>query len=216
MTVQRLGSGVPRRKNKFAPIYVIDKYHSKTQSCSNSFPNFSGGWTLISNFVLQQSRGIDWSLTNDYRQIVQYSNNKLGLSTDALRTLKEKMLFKQIRFFCHKKIPGRTFDIATKINSLGHLVVQYFTAQTNTFPDSCGSYYLLSDDNSIMARECAQWGYMAGKWSHAGLSSSNRLFNHVAFLVKKAHWVVGHSGRWECDDYGSSKSTGDFWKIYVR
>ena len=133
------------------------------------------------------------------------------------------MLFKQLRFFCHKKIPGRTFDIATKINSLGHRVVQYFTAQTNTFPVSCGSYYKLSDDNSIIAKECAKWGYIsrryyAGKWHHDGYSSSDRLFNHAAFVKSKAHWIVEHSsnGRWECDDYGGTKSTGDFWKIYVR
>ena len=164
---------------------------AKVDLVQTRFMIFSGGWTLVSNFVLQTSGGIDWSLTNDYRQIVQYSNNKLGLSTDALRTLGEKMPFKQLRFFCHKKIPGRTFDIATKINSLGHLVVQYFTAQTNNFPDSCGSYYPLSDDNSIMARECAQWGYIASKysvakWHHEGFSPSDRLFNHAAFVSYKA------------------------------
>ena len=162
-------------------------------------------------------------MTNDYRQIVKYSNNKLGLSTDALRALKEKMLFKQLRFFCHKKIHGRTFDIATKINSLGHRVVQYFTAQTNTFPDSCGSYYALPDDNSITARECAKWGYIAGKyavgkWHHEGFSSSDRLFNHATVDVHKAHWIVSRSssGRWECDGHGNPKSSGDSWKIYVR
>jgi hypothetical protein len=190
------------------------------------FVILAGGWTLISSLVLQQSEGLEWSLTNDYRQISGNSNN-LGLSTDALRSLGERMPFKQLRFFCHKKIPGRTFDIATKLNNLGHHVVQYFTAQTNTFPDSCDSYYLLSDDNSITAKECANWGnmdgkYSVGKWHHGGHSPSHRLFDHMAFVQSKAHWVVAQSsnGRWECDDYhasvGYSKSTGDFWKIFVR
>ena len=159
-------------------------------------------------------------MTNDYRQIVKYSKHKFGLSTVARRTLKEKMPFKQIRLFCHEKIPGSTFNLATKINSLGHRVVQYFTVQTNTFPDSCGSYYSLSDDNSIMARECAKFGnmagrYDAGKWHHDGYPSSDCLFNHAAFIKIEAHWIVGLSsnGRWECDDYGSSKSTGDVWKF---
>jgi hypothetical protein len=133
------------------------------------------------------------------------------------------MSFKQLRFFCRKKIPGRSFDIATEKNNLGHHVVQYFTAQTNTFPKSCGSYYRLSDDNSILASQCSQWGYQSkyfvGKWHHAGFASNNRLFNHLAFVRSKAHWVVAN-GRWECDDYSSNNgyaiSAGDFWKIYVR
>ena len=185
-----------------------------------------GGWTLITNLVLKQSRGMDWSLANDYRQIHEYNNKKLGLSTHALRALGTKMSFKQLRFFCRKKIPGRSFDIATKKNNLGHHVVQYFTAQTNTLPKSCGSYYRLSDDNSILAIQCSQWGYQSkyfvGKWHHAGSASNNRLFYHLAFVGYKVHWLVANvaNGRWECDDYRSSNgyaiSAGDFWKIYVR
>jgi hypothetical protein len=186
-----------------------------------------GGWTLISNIVLKQSRGIDWSLANDHRQISEYNNKKLGLSTHALRALGTKMSFKQLRFFCRKKIPGRSFDIATKINSLGHHVVQYFTAQTSTLPISCGSYYRLSDDNSILASQCSKWGYSqsryyVGKWHHAGRQSNDRLFDLSAFVRVKAHWLVSNvaNGRWECDDYissnGYSVSAGDFWKIFVR
>jgi hypothetical protein len=76
-----------------------------------------GGWTLISNLVLNESTGMDWSLANDYRQIDEYDKN-LGLSTDALRILGTKMSIKQLRFFCHKKIPGRYFHIATETISL--------------------------------------------------------------------------------------------------
>jgi hypothetical protein len=173
---------------------------------------------------------MDWSLANDYRQIHEYNNEKLGLSTNALRALGTKMPFKQLRFFCRKKIPGRSFDIATKINSsLGHCVVQYFKLQTNTIPNSCGSYYRLSDDNSIIASQCSQWGYLkyqssffVGKWHYEGLPSSYRLFNHAAFVAAKAHWVVRNraNGRWECDDYslneGYAISAGDFWKVFVR
>jgi hypothetical protein len=186
-----------------------------------------GGWTLITNLVLKQSRGMDWSLANDYRQINESNKEKLGLSTHALRALGTKMPFKQLRFFCRKKIPGRSFDIATKINSLGHDVVQYFTAQTSTFPISCGSYYRLTDDNSILADQCSQWGYQSkhyqvGKWHHEGYASNDRLFNCLAFVGFKAHWLVANvaNGRWECDDFISSTgyaiSAGDFWKIFVR
>ncbi len=186
-----------------------------------------GGWTLISNLVLKQSKGMDWSLTNDYRQINEYNNNKLGLSTHALHALGAKMPFRQLRFFCRKKIPGRTIDIATETNTLGHDVVQYFTDQTNIFPKSCGSYYRLSDDNSILASHCTRWGYESGnyevgKWHHDGFSTDDRLFNHAAFVRSQAHWIAqqSSSGRWECDDFlqvhGFSKTTGDFWKIFVR
>ena len=190
------------------------------------FSILSGGWTLVSNIVLKHSKPFSWSLTTDYRKINEYSNNKLALSTHALRALETKMPYKQLRFFCHKKIPGRTFDIATKTNSLGRNVLQYFTAQSNTMPNSCGSYYRLSDDNSILASQCSQWGYhsrfFVGKWHHAGTPSADRLFHHLAFIGGKVHWLVQRSGtgRWECDDYKSVKgyttSPGDFWKIFVR
>lgn len=169
---------------------------------------------------------MDYFLTNDYHQIKEYDNKKLALSTHALRALGTKMPFQQLRFFCHKKIPGRTFDIATKNSRNGNLVVRYFKAQTNTMPNSCGSYYRLPDDNSILARQCAQWGYKSkyfiGKWHHSGFPSGDRLFNHPALIGHKVHWLVerSSSGRWECDDFksvqGYATSPGDFWKIFVR
>ena len=194
-----------------------------------SFSNLLGGWTLITNLVLEKSEGMDWSLTKKYRQIKEYKTNKLALSTDGLHTLGTKMSFEQLRFFCHKKIPGRTFDIATTTNRSGrNQVVQYFTAQTNILPESCGSYYRLSDDNSTLAGQCARWGRQlskdfVGKWhSDEGPSSSeNRLLDHAAFVSGDVHWFVQQSnGRWECDDYvnkaGYRVSSGDFWKIFVR
>ena len=194
-----------------------------------SFSNLLGGWTLITNLVLEQSEGMDWSLTKKYRQIKEYKTNKLALSTDGLHTLGTEMSFEQLRFFCHKKIPGRTFDIATTTNSSGNQVVQYFTAQTNDLPESCGSYYRLSDDNSTLAGQCARWGYQnrkkfVGKWHSDGgpASSENRLLDHAAFVDGEVFWLVEQSnGRWECDDFainneGYTVSSGDFWKIFVR
>ena len=187
---------------------------------------FLGGWTMVSNLVLYQSKGMDWSLANDYQQISEYKNQKLAISSIALRYLESKMSFNQLRFFCHKKIPGRVFDIATKINSLGEQVIKYFTAQTNTFPKSCGSYYRLPDDNSKLARQCSKWGresekYFVGQWHHDGFLVKDRLFNHPAFVGHKVHFLVEQSsGRWECDDFentpGYTISRNDFWKIFVR
>ena len=169
---------------------------------------------------------MDWSLTDNYQQIEEYKNNKLVLSAYGLRALGTKLPFKQLRFFCHKTIPGRTFDIATTTNSSGNHVVQYFTAKTSIFPESCGSYYRLSDDNSKLATQCARWGlqskYFVGKWHHEGRAIANRLVDHTAFVAAESHWLVESNGRWECDDFKYTAagdyvvSSGDFWMILVR
>ena len=141
------------------------------------------------------------------------------LLTYGLRTLRTKLSFKQLRFFCHKKIPGRTFDIATTTNTSGQHVVEYFTTQRNVTPESCGSYYPLSDDNSILAGNCALWG-RGEVWSRESVPTANRLFDHAAYIARVANWFVHQPyGRWECDDFykaGCIVSSGDFWKIFVR
>ena len=143
---------------------------------------------------------MDFSLTDDYRQIKKYEKNKLALTTYGLRTLGTKLSFKQLRFFCHKKIPGRTFDIATTTNSSGNHVVQYFTAQTDILPELCGSYYRLPKDNSTLASQCVRWGfqstkYFVGKW-HNDLRPivANRLLDHAAFVAYGSHWAVIRDG----------------------
>ena len=163
---------------------------------------------------------MDWSQTDNYRDIEKYKTNKLVLSTNGLRTLREKLSFKQLRFFCHKKIPGRTFDIATTTNSSGQNVTKYFTAETDDRPKSCGSYYPLSDDNSTLAGQCAKWGKNSAQWGPTSRSVS--LMDHVAFVDSEVHWhVYKPDNRWECDDYKEKPkkykvSSGDFWKIFVR
>ena len=139
---------------------------------------------------------MNWSLTNDFRQIEEYKENKLALSTDGFRALGTKLSFKQLRFLCHKKIPGPTFDIATMTNSSGRQVIQYFANENQTiFPESCGSYYRLSDDNSKIASRCKEWGYESskfgvGKWHHDDMPTNNRLLKVPAFLRYEAHWLV--------------------------
>ena len=64
----------------------------KKSLLSISFSNLLGGWTLITNLVLEKSEGMDWSLTKKYRQIKEYKTNKLALSTDGLHTLEQKCL----------------------------------------------------------------------------------------------------------------------------
>ena len=163
------------------------------------------------------------AISDDYSVISNYSSNHVALSTQALSKLREKMPFNQLRFFCRKNKPGRTFNIATTKAALGENVVKYLTAKTNSLPIACGSFYTLPNDDSMMANECSRWGkengsFEVGKWHHSGISVFGRLFNHLAFIKGAVHWNVGT--RWECDDFnrthGYVVSTGDFWKIFVR
>ncbi|XP_028406449.1 uncharacterized protein LOC114528938 [Dendronephthya gigantea] len=203
------------------------KLDNKTLKVYCDMKSDGGGWTLVTNLVVNQSKGMDVFLTDDYKQISEYKNQKLAISTYALHDLASNMSFNQLRFFCRKKTVGRVFDIATnKTNNLGQEVIKYFTAQTNTLPKSCGSYYRLPDDNSTMASQCAQWGYESGnfhvgKWHYEGLPVKYRLFDIPVFIGFKVHCLIQqpHS-RWECDDYSwdnnDTLSRNDFWKIFVR
>ena len=183
---------------------------------------------MVTNIVLPDNERFNYSLATNYREISEFSNNNLAISSSALGNLREQMNFIQLRFLCRKKIPGRTFHIVTKRNTLGKLAVKFFTAVTTVIPKACGSFSSMGDDNSIMAKNCAKWGYEDGKyqvdkWSRGRLKVSNRLINFVSFIMGKAKWIIGINGRWYCDDFIYNKgavqyviSAGDFWKIYVR
>ena len=187
-----------------------------------------GGWTLVTNIVFPDNKGFVYSLATNYRQISEFSNKSLAISSTALGNLREKMNFTQLRFLCRKKIPGRTFHIVTKRNILGELAVKFFTARINSIPKACGSFSSMEDDNSIMAKNCAKWGYESrkyqiDKWSLESTQVNHRLVDHASFIGSETHWIINLDGRWECDDYkrttGAVKyaiSAGDFWKIYVR
>ena len=159
------------------------------------------------------------SLETLYRRVDSYKSNNLVLSNSALNDLRTLMPFTQMRFHCSKP-GGSTFHIVTTGNSSGEAVVQYFTGQTNTMPDSCGSYIKLWDDTSKLANQCADWGrnnsghYHVGKWGH---QDRHELYDHPAFTAFTYHWVTFI--RWECDDYKLGSylpPPGTFWKIFVR
>ena len=94
-------------------------------------------------------------------------------------------------------------------------------------PVSCGSYFRMNDDDSIISRVCEHWGmegsnFLVGKWGHDlkyGLGRpEHRLFDHPAFVYPNNHWFLFLWGRerWECDDFKVRVSSGDFWKVFVR
>ena len=154
---------------------------------------------------------------DDYRKISDFQSKALMLTNNALFELRKHLAFKQLRFHCYK--PGvRTFHVVTIANSTGESVVRYFTRQVEEFPKASGSFTRLPGDNSLLALRPADWGkeggtYKVGKWSHQGKKA---LWDHAAFILHSAHWLLV-SSRWECDDYTSSTPpVGTFWKIYVR
>ena len=157
-------------------------------------------------------------LETSYRKVDSYKSNNLVLKNSALNDLKTLMPFTQMRFHCRKP-GGSTFHIVTTGNGTGEAVVQYFTGQTNTMPDSCGSYIKLWDDSSKLANLCADWGYEngnyhVGKWGHEGM---RELYDHPAFTERAYHWLT--FTRWECDDFKQSPylpPNETFWKIFVR
>ena len=155
---------------------------------------------------------------DDYRKIGDFQSKALILTNNALFELRKHLAFKQLRFHCYK--PGvRTFHVATIANSTGESVIRYFTGQVKELPKASGSFTRLPGDNSHLAFCPVDWGYengitKVGKWS---IPWSKALWDHVAWIVNRAHWLLG--SRWECDDYNPEAPTppvGSFWKIYVR
>ena len=139
------------------------------------------------------------------------------LTKSAMKELRKHLHFTQIRFHC-KKRGGRTFHITTAANSTGEAAVKYLSGETDVMPASCGSFVIMSNDNSWLSRTCKDWGYekgspKVGKW---GGQTEDRLYNHAAFVWCSYHWLLRPSGRWECDDYLVGVSPGDFWKVFVR
>ena len=180
----------------------------------------SGGWLLVSNIVMQSSSPPSQLPVNtSYRAI---SSDQMILTKDAMKELRKYLSFTQLRFHCSKH-HGRTFHVTTADNSTGKAVVRYFSDQTDAFPDSCGSFVRMENDNSKLASVCEKWGrenrkYNVGKWGH-NHKDQNRLYDHPAFVGGQYHWLLhlhSHNSRWECDDFRQGVSSGDFWKVFVR
>ena len=181
----------------------------------------SGGWLLVVNLVMNSSTPRpSWTAETSYRGITNYENNRMRITTSAMKELRARLNFTQIRFHCRKQ-QTRTFHVTTVVNSTGEAVVQYFSGQTDVLPSSCNSYQRLEGDNSQLAIQCDRWGndgsHYVGKWGHHTKQREKRMYDHAAFIAHENHWFIVN-GNWLCDDAGSNYklSLGDFWKIYVR
>lgn len=78
-----------------------------------------------------------------------------------------------MRFHCSKE-QGRTFHVITAANSTGEAVVQYFSGQSDTLPASCGSFIMMEDDNSELAKKCSKWGNDGSHHVRKGVITENR------------------------------------------
>ena len=125
----------------------------------------SGGWLLVSNVVSHGSSTTQLPVKTSYRGV---SSKEMLLTKSAMKELRKHLHFTQIRFYC-KKGGGRTFHITTAAYSKGEAAVKYLSGETDVMPASCGSFVIMSNDNSRLSRACKDWGYengskKIGKW----------------------------------------------------
>ena len=183
-----------------------------------------GGWLLTSMLVVDSSTSPPawWTAEPSYRGISNFTNHKMGITVSAMKELRGHLSFTQMRFHCSKQ-QGRTFHVTTAANSSGKAVVEYFSNQTNTRPDSCLSFVRMKDDNSYLSRNCSRWGNdgssNSGKWGYRKKQSETRLYDLTAHVDKHYSWKTTGIYRL-CDDNKNDTfinlSKGDFWKIFVR
>ena len=183
-----------------------------------------GGWLLTSIFMVDNTTTPPaWTAEPSYRGIIKFTNHKMGITISAMKELRGHLGFTQMRFHCSKQ-QGRTFHVTTAANSSGEAVVEYFSNQTNTMPDSCLSFVRMKDDNSYLSGNCSRWGWngssnFVGKWGHKNRQDETRLYDLTAFVGKHYRWRT--TGKYRlCDDNKNDTfinlSKGDFWKIFVR
>lgn len=172
----------------------------------------------MSNYVIPSSGSMpSLDVIYSYADIGRYGNQRMVISSGALRELQAMTSFTQLRWQCRKSSVGRTIDVMTSKNALGYATVNYFKSTYSPRPDICGSYYSGPDDTSLTSqRKCSDWCYI-GKWSHSGWEDKYyKVYDHPFYVAYNYHFIIRPGPRLECDDYNGGVSPGDFWKIYVR
>ncbi|KAL9973081.1 hypothetical protein ACROYT_G019491 [Oculina patagonica] len=184
----------------------------------------NGGWTLVRRVKLTDGSVISNEQTTqvtDYReQLTNYGSNYHVLKMNGLLDLRTDMGFEQMRFYCHKKNPGKVFHVATKKNPLGEAVLQYFTGITTTPPQACDSFSTFPDDNSTLSRKCAEWGvpFNSDFWGKNKTYPTNMYVRLVVWKPpdRTPDIVAMYNNDYFCEDNVKQGSPGDEWKVYVR
>ena len=184
----------------------------------------SGGWTLVRRVKLTNgsfpSKNQQVTVFDYREQLQNYNSNDHVLSMRGFMDLRADMNFEQMRFYCHKKIPGKVFHVATKTNSLGEAVIQYFTGETTTPPQACDSFSTFPDDNSTLSLQCTEWGTLQLRdiWGINNSYALSMSFQLVRWITtsKELYVVAMCNGYYFCEDSEKQGSPGDEWKVYVR
>ena len=163
-----------------------------------------------------------------FKGLFNYNDYRQSVSSTVMQLLKHEMGFKQIRFYCHKKKVGTVFHVMTNINPLGEAAVEYFVnSEIATRPQACGSYTVLSDDNSTLSKDCRELGWSGttqegnradGKLSLRWVSHNYRLWQAPFARMYYNRFKSAPQAR-DCDDWNSeedSLSPGDTWAVFVR
>ena len=188
----------------------------------------TGGWTLIKRFIfspaLINAKEGEFTRSNDYSSISNYSNNFLFATRHAVRKLREDINFHQLRWYCHKKTKGSVFHVLTKNNSAGHKVLKYFLQSVKVHAEACDSFIKLPDDNSTLSRNCQKWGHNGtatevNQWGYFNNKGPMNSYRNVTVWINggKAFSLNPPSIYW-CDDQAgmSSLTEGDTWELYCR
>ena len=186
---------------------------------------YAGGWTQIANL---QSDGELIELTS----IIKKSPTLLGNNTtqnyalnyQGLKILKDEINATQFRVYCQKENVNRTVHVATKDNRNGSKVFGFFTGVPTTnssadLPAACGSYDILSGDNSKLSANCSQWNWKKGTWGNNNYwEQESRIYSHTLFIGNKHYVVVtGKDNLHLCDDgHSNNKTYAGVWKYFIR
>ncbi|XP_048576265.1 uncharacterized protein LOC5506103 [Nematostella vectensis] len=183
--------------------------------------NEGGGWMMTLNLTYEASRAA-FTPEESIRSLSKFRDGYMGITSKAMGLLQSLTSFTQMRFVCHKQAVGRTLHIVTTPDSKGKAVVDYFSAKTDILPSACRSFTEGTGNNALLTGRCHRWGRdssgaaFVGLWGHASLPNQVwRMYDHTMYEATMYHWVF-KNGRHDCDDTGSAKTDGDFWKIFIR
>ena len=175
-----------------------------------------GGWLMITNVELndlskQESMyGFDkMPLSGDVQTLGDVETGNFGLNGVGIADLHSIIKFDQVRIYCKKK--NTSIHIVSKQHRPG--LVNYLIMNGDC-PIACGTYKILSDDNSYISHHCNE--LVAGNFGNCNIASREpkmRIYDHLMYTAFGKH-ILLLSTRMECDDY-NVKSTG-VWKFFVR